>query len=284
MAKKQKKKKRVVLKVMLCLLLIMGAIIIDSCCRLTVSEFDLSYGNLPESFDGFRIVQLSDLHSAQFGKDNERLLSAVRKQKPDIIVLTGDFINRSGENKNQAEKLRTFFENLSQIAPCYFVSGNHEWASNELPQLADVLEQSGIMYLRNEFVPLEKGGDTIILAGVDDRNGWADMTRPNELISEIRQEYPESFIAFLGHRDDWLKKYPDLDVDIVFSGHAHGGVVRLPFVGGVFSTEYDLFPEYDAGVYNEGTYDLVLSRGLGNFNIIPRFLNPPEIITCTLHS
>ena len=286
MNKSKSKRRRRTLLIILALAIALAAIVIDSANRLTVTSFELSYENLPASFDGFKIVQLTDLHLHQFGEDNWRLVERVAEEKPDIIVLTGDFINRRlvDAQMGQSEELRVFFKTLSELAPCYFVSGNHEWASGEIDSLAAILDEAGIRYLRNEYVRLEKQGESIILAGVEDPNGPVDMLKPDALVKNLHEEYPQSFVVFLGHRDNWLQKYPTLDVDLIFSGHAHGGVVRLPFIGGIFSTEYELFPRYDAGLYNEGSYDFVLSRGLGNFNIIPRFLNPPEIVSATLQT
>lgn len=262
--------------------LALAGIIIDSRFRLTVSEYTLSCDKLPDSFRGFRIVQLSDLHMMQFGEDNSRLLSLVSEQKPDIIVLTGDFINRSRTAGAQSEKLRPFLRSLSETAPCFFVSGNHDWASGELPAFAELLEDCGVDYLRNEYILLEHDGDSIVLAGAEDPNGWADMPKPPEFIESIRQENPDKFLILLGHRDNWLDRFPNLDVDLIFCGHGHGGVVRLPLIGGVFGTECNLFPKYDGGVFSNGNYDLVVSRGLGNANPIPRFLNPPEVVTVIL--
>ncbi|MDR0951339.1 MAG: metallophosphoesterase [Oscillospiraceae bacterium] len=279
-----KKKKRRWPFILIALALIITALLLDSANRLVVTDYELSYESLPEGFDGYRILQLSDLHRKQFGDDNSRLLEAVEENNPDIIVLTGDFINRalSGKASNQSEELRFFLEKLPDIAPCYFVSGNHDWASLEISALSTLLGECGIKYLHNEFVFLEKGGDSIILAGVEDPNGSADMTKPDELVQYMNTAYPDKFAVLLGHRNDWLEKYPELDVELILSGHAHGGVVRLPLIGGVFGTNLDLFPKYDAGLFNEGGYDLILSRGLGNFNAIPRFLNNPEVVCVTL--
>lgn len=279
-----KGKKRRWLIVLLAALLFITLAVLDSRYRLTVTEYELPYANLPESFDGFKIVQLSDLHSKQFGKDNEKLLAKVRDENPDIIALTGDFINRSDFQKSegQAKALRSFFTELSQIAPCYFVSGNHEWASGELNEFSVILEETGIKYLKNEYVFLEKDGERIILAGAEDPNGPKEQLSPDELAQGIRGVYPESFVVLLGHRDFWLEKYPELQVDLILAGHAHGGVVRLPFIGGIFGTDFQFFPQYDAGLYSEGGPDMVLSRGLGNYNLLPRFLNPPEIVSVTL--
>lgn len=260
------------------------ALLADSRYRLVNTHLELSYDNLPDGFDKYKIVQLSDLHMMEYGDNNYKITEIVSAENPDIIVLTGDFINRRSKEEygGQTAKVRPFFEELVKIAPCYFISGNHEWASGELVKFTEMLKEVGINYLRNEFVILEKGEDQILLAGVEDENGFADQIKPDELVESIRNDYPEEFMVFLGHRNSWLQKYPDLPVDLIFAGHAHGGVVRLPFVGGVLGTERNLFPEYDGGLYNEGNYDMVLSRGLGGNEIIPRVLNNPEIITVEL--
>lgn len=266
------------------IILVIAALFIDSRFRFVSTVYDLSY-DIPESFDGFRVVQISDLHLISYGKDNQRLLKAVRKQEPDIIVLTGDLINRVdiSSDGRQSENLRPFLEALVQIAPCYFVSGNHEWASGEIQELAQVLDDIGVTYLRNEFVPLHSGSDSIVLAGVEDPNGYADMLLPNEVIDNVRMEFPDEFVLLLGHRNYWLDDYPLLDVDLILCGHAHGGVWRIPFVGGVFGTNLNLFPKNTEGVCSGERYDMLVSRGLGNNGFIPRFLNNPQLVTVVLH-
>ena len=263
------------------ILIIIALLFLDSRYRLVATEYDLSYKDLPASFDGFCVVQLSDLHMRDYG---DRLIDLVRKQKPDIIVMTGDFLNMHTQETEgiQTPKLRPVLKNLAAIAPCYFVSGNHEWASREMEDLTALLDELGIKYLRNESILLEKGGDNIVLAGVEDPNGPADMIKPDELIRKIRVKYPDKYTMLIAHRNDWMLQYPDLPVDTILCGHAHGGIMRLPIVGGIFGTDRDLLPKYDSGVFNEGGYDMVLSRGLGEYYSLPRFLNNPEVVTVIL--
>jgi len=267
--------------ILLIIVALIAALLLDSRYRIVNTAYTLNYDNLPESFDGYRVVQLSDLHMADYG---EKLIAKVRAQKPDIIVMTGDFLNmRSPKTESgQTELLRPTLEALAAIAPCYFVSGNHEWASGEIADFSALLSELGIRYLKNEFVLLEKDGESIVLAGVEDPNGPADMIRPNELADRIRTVYPDKYLLLLAHRNDLLAKYPHLAVNTVLCGHAHGGIVRLPFAGGVFGTDATFFPKYDAGLFNEGSYDMVLSRGLGGYTRMPRFLNNPEVVTVIL--
>ncbi len=267
------------------LIAVLAVLLLDSRFRLVTTEYELSYDNLPAAFDGFRIVQLSDLHMREYGEDNSRLIEKVSELQPDIIVLTGDFADKlHGNLGSQSQVLAPTFQGLAEIAPCYFVSGNHEWASGDIENLRTVLKDCGIKYLHNEFVLLERDGDSIILAGVEDPNGPADMLRPEELVDIINDNYPDKLSILLAHRNDYLKRYSDIDVDIIISGHAHGGIVRLPLLGGVLGTEGDFFPKYDSGLYNEGGFDMVLSRGLGDSIPLVRFLNNPEIVSIVLHT
>ena len=262
------------------LLLACAAILADSRWRIQVTEYELFSSRLPENFDGFRIVQLSDLHGMEFGQDNVRLVDQVRQARPDIIVLTGDFI----EGTAQLPVVEALCTQLTAIDPTYFVSGNHDAGSGELAALDALLEACGVKYLKNEYLTLERGGEKIVLCGVEDPNTWAVMPKPDEVVATLREEYPDEYVVFLGHRNDWPEKYPLLDVDVILCGHGHGGIVRVPFAGGLFGTNAELFPEYDAGVFETWRYDMVVSRGLGGFAYVPRFLNNPHIPVVVLRS
>ncbi|MGI5936845.1 MAG: metallophosphoesterase [Oscillospiraceae bacterium] len=264
--------------VMAALILVIAATILDSRFRLVTTEYELYSRDLPAAFDGYRVVQLSDLHGAVFGEKNSRLLKKVEKARPDIIALTGDFISKAED----IEPLRPFLKELVKLAPVYFVSGNHDWASGSIDKLAALLAELGIVYLRNEHVALSRGGESIILAGVEDPNGWADMPRPDQVVDNIRAEHPESYVLLLAHRNYWPERYPNLDVDLILCGHGHGGVVRLPFLGGLIGTNFNLLPKYDAGLFGAAHYEMLVSRGLGNSILIPRFLNNGEIVVAVL--
>lgn len=260
------------------LIFVLGVLLLDSNYRLTVSEYTIESSHLPEAFQDYRIVQLSDLHTKQFGKDNRRLVEAVRKLSPDLIALTGDFI----ESPEGISVTRQLIQQLSPIAPVYFTSGNHDWASGAIRDLRKAVTESGGTYLSNEAVELSKNGESILLAGVEDPNSLADMIKPDQLLRKIAQQSPEAFVVLLAHRNDFLTRYPDLECDVIFTGHGHGGVLRLPFIGGLIGTDLDFFPEYDSGVYSGSRYRMVVSRGLGDAPVFPRFLNNPELVLVTL--
>lgn len=247
----------------------------DSAEHLQLTEYTVSSDRCPDGFDGFKIIQLSDLHGSDFG---DRLVEQVRRQEPDIIALTGDFVTDSGD----LEAVRALVPELVKICDVYFVSGNHEFGSRLADEVRGIMEDAGVRYLGNDAVVLERNGDSIVLAGVEDPLAYADMPSPPELMAELDDKYPDSYKILLGHRNYWMEEYPELPVDLILSGHAHGGLVRLPGIGGLIGTDRTLFPDYDAGLYENGRYTMIVSRGLGNSVPIPRLFNRPEIVSIIL--
>ncbi len=235
---------------------------------------------LPSDLNGVRIAQLSDLHGKQFGRDNKKLLQAVREAEPDIIALTGDLV----DHENQLEHLPQFTRELARIAPVYYVTGNHEWASHLTDSLDEILPQSGATVLHNSYSTIEgELGGEFILAGIDDPNCNADAETPPELIGRIRDSFPNTPIVLLAHRNN-PKYYENLDVSVAICGHGHGGIIRLPFVGGLLGTDRALFPEYSSGLYAIGTPQMFVSRGLGNVSIELRIFNRPQLPVLILKS
>jgi len=295
-----------VVLIILLILTIPGIILfIDSNTRLVTTEYKLNYSNLPEAFDRYRIVVLADVHGAQHGDNNENLIDAVKDANPDMIAIVGDLIDRYQPGKTvekQLEIARKLVEGLMDVAPVYFVTGNHEWDSGEVRSLLTLLEESGVTVLQNQYKLLERaaasgedledaenaGGvenaesGTFILVGVDDPNGPADMVKPDELIENIRQKENPGFIMVLSHRNYNLKMYDRLEADLVLSGHAHGGMVRLPLTDGLIGPQSDFFPTYTSGVYSSGETNMVVSRGIGNHLGWTRFLNNPEVVVVEL--
>jgi len=265
---------------------IIGVMMYDSNTRLVTSEFELHFENLPRGFDGFRIVVLSDIHAAVFGNNNEELVRQVREANPDIIAITGDFVDNYGrlDRQQQLAVARSLVEKITPIAPVFYITGNHEWEDGLIWPLLEILREHDVYVLRNRFTRLYSGGDMIVLAGTDDPNGPADMMRPDELVQRIRQAEPDAFMVMLEHRNHNLQLYSELGVDLVISGHAHGGYIRLPFVGGLLGTQRDWFPEYSAGVYERDGTVMLVSRGIGNHLPIPRFLNNPEVVVAILRA
>lgn len=261
--------------------LILGAALLaDSRFNIDISEYRLEFDSLPAEFDGFKIVLISDLHGWSFGKDNGRLAALVRQAKPDLVAITGDMVSRADD----FEAVEGLLAGIEGIAPMYYVNGNHEWGGHWTSRTETLMNNYGVRCLSNEFESFEKDGSRIVVCGLEDRNGRADMIKPPELAEELRRQYPEDFVLCLCHRNDTLIRYPRLPVELVLSGHAHGGIVRLPFVGGVLDVRGKLGAEYESGVYSLGALTQLVSRGLGNSVFIPRFLNRPELPVISLVS
>ena len=252
----------------------------DSRDDLEISRYEVKSQKLPESFDGFKIVQLSDLHGAEFGEDGMGLVEKVKELEPDIIALTGDFVTDEGDLA-AVEKLAARLVKLCQV---YFISGNHEFGSGLAVKVRNILERAGVKYLSNEYLTINRGEDGILLGGVEDPLAYADMLSPDELAQKMNDAAPDAFKILLGHRNYWMTEYPELPVDLIFCGHAHGGLIRIPGVGGLIGTDRRLFPDFDAGQFNNGRYTLIVSRGLGNSVPIPRIFNRPEIVCVELSS
>ena len=248
---------------------------------LQTQRFTYASPRLPEGFDGCVIVQLSDLHGAYFGEDNQELLSRVREAGPDYIFLTGDLLDQY--RKTPHSSAAALGGALADIAPTYFITGNHEWALPGVRELKRELEEAGVAVLSNEYVLLERSGDRVLLAGIDDPNGFADQKTPEELAQEVREAWGDGFWLLLAHRNNYFEKqYSLLGADLVISGHGHGGLIRLPFTDGLVSAERRLFPSYTAGFYTANGSDVFVSRGLGNSGPTLRLFNRPEVVVLTL--
>ena len=232
---------------------------------------------LPAEFDGLRIVQLSDLHNREFGKNNQRLYAAVKQAAPDLIFLTGDLVDEYAEAPIPYAK--AVGKALSAIAPTYYVTGNHEWAHGNaaVEELKTALRESGVTVLSNQFVPLERNGQTIFIAGIDDPNGYADQKTPQQVAREVRDAAPEGFWLLLAHRNNLFEsEYAALGADLTLSGH---GLWRLPFTDGLLGSGGTLLPSYTNGFYTCRGAEVFVSRGLGG---MVRLFNRPEVAVLTL--
>ena len=267
---------------MVVILLMMGVLLWRSNRLLQITTWEASFPNLPPGFDGCKIVVLSDLHGATFGSDGEELFRKTAALKPEYIFFLGDLEDSlRGAVPGYAERVA---DGLSAIAPTYYITGNHEWAIGAVPELKERLTEHGLTVLSNTFVTLERGGDSLILAGIDDPNGRADQKSPQELAREIYDAYENPFWFLLAHRNNLFPtRYSSLHANMVFSGHGHGGLIRLPFTDGLISTDRKLFPTWTAGFYEKDGSRLFVTRGLGNSGRTFRLFNRPEIALITLH-
>ena len=252
---------------------------------LELNTYTISSRGLPDEFDGYRIAQVSDLHNAEFGDGNQRLLDMLREAEPDMIAITGDLID---SRKTNIAVALAFAEEAVRIAPCYYVSGNHEARVPEYRELKAGLEAAGVTVLDDARVEIEISGKSIAIIGVNDPSFLADYLTSDAAVmdrklSELSSE-DASFTILLSHRPELFDTYAAHDMDLVLTGHAHGGQFRLPLIGGLIAPNQGLFPKYDDGLYFEGNTNMIVSRGLGN-SIIPfRFNNRPEVVLIELKS
>lgn len=249
---------------------------------LTVSRYTVVNEKIPGSFDGFKIVQLSDVHNKDFGG---RLSEKVKSLSPDIIAVTGDLIDSRRTDISVAEKL---IEELKSIAPIYYITGNHESRIENYPELREMLEKHGVEVLDGKTVEIERSGEKITVTGIDDTTTFGSaVLGENQILftqklGELAQNRGGGFGILLSHRPELIDIYAEQGFDLAFTGHAHGGQIRLPFVGGVLTPNQGFFPEYDAGEFRKDSLTMIVSRGLGNSLFPFRIGNRPEIIVCDL--
>ena len=274
------RRKKRVLRFLIILSLLVALLwsLYDSNSRISVSRYTLRLQTLPAAFEGLRIAHLSDIHANRFGEGDDRLLETLRALDPHLIAITGDLTDANG----QIPRVTQLCAELTAIAPVYYVSGNHEWGTDEAYALFDALEQAGVTVLRNEYVTLTAGQARLVLAGVDDVNGPYDMKTPEQLMEEIRAAEGDACTILLAHRPEFFDQYAALGFDLVLSGHIHGGMVRLPLLGGLLALGRDFFPEYDLGQFTSGGSTLIVSGGLSGVGAFPRVFNPYDLPLITL--
>ena len=246
--------------------------------RLEVTEYTYESNQLAYAFDGFRIVHLSDLHNKEFPKDNASLLRAIRDQHPDIIVMTGDMIDAS--NHTNIDAALHSMKQISEIAPCYYVTGNHEryLSKDKLEPFLEQIAEYGITFLNNETAEIAApNGQTFAMIGMDDNSLQANI------LKTLADETDKKFQLLLAHEPQLLENsYAPAGVDLVLSGHAHGGQFRIPFLHkGLIAPDQGFFPKYSQGSFRSGDTTMIVSRGLGNSAFPLRLFNHPEVVSIT---
>ena len=243
--------------------------------HLVITTYTYESEKLGADLDGYRIVQISDLHNAEFGKENKKLLETIRSCSPDIIVITGDLVD---SNHTNVERAVAFVKEAVKIAPVYYVTGNHEyWLDpSENEQMMQGILAAGAYDLDDEAVCIEKGDSSFMLIGLDDQH------LSDETLKNLRQEQKNELSIVLAHEPQYLQNYANAGADLVLTGHAHGGQIRLPFVGGIVAPDQGFLPEYTSGKYNRADTEMIVSRGLGNSIIPVRLFNYPEVVCVEL--
>lgn len=249
-----------------------------------VTEHDYVNKKLPQKFHGCKILHISDFHNKHY---YVRLINKIRKIKPDIIVITGDLLDR---RRTRIDVAAGFVKEIVKISPVYYVSGNHEQLSEHYGELKNELQSLKVINMDNSYTVLKKEGEGIGIMGVaDPAINWdgKDCLIKNEnymknTINELMKKSDTDFNMLLSHRPEHMSVYKELNIDLVFSGHAHGGQIRIPFLGGILSPNQGFFPKYSEGMHIEGATSMVVSRGLGNSIFPLRIFNRPELVTVVL--
>lgn len=247
--------------------------------RLTVTRYSVEFNELPEEFEGFKIVQVSDLHNARFGKDQSRLMAAIRAEKPDIIAITGDLFHTL-----KRENAYSFLEQAARLAPCYYVSGNHEQRfADYFSAIKPKLEGLDARVLDDESERIFKGENHITVIGLSDPS--FKRTVPPERLTEEKLSRLETpgFTLLLSHRPELFSVYAQHNISLALTGHAHGGQIRIPFAHkGLFAVHQGWLPKYTEGIFVENNTKMIVSRSLGNSTLYPKVNDPPELVAVTL--
>ena len=269
-------------------ILVIGIFLYYENNSIKVTNIDFASKAVPKTFNGYKIIQISDLHSKLFGINQKNLVSKIKKEKPDIIVITGDLVDSKHYNEENSLKLA---QEIKNISPIYFVTGNHEKWSGKFPRLEGKLKENGVQVLRNTSAKLRKTGENILLMGIDDpefsytsENSSDSKIVEEEIKKALNKEDGPSFKILLSHRPEQFPIYAKNKIDLTFSGHAHGGQIRLPIIGGLIAPNQGIFPKYTSGIYYKDSSAMIVSRGLGNSIIPQRIFNRPEIVVTTLRS
>ena len=265
--------------------------IILSNTLIQVSRYKVKSDKIPLAFNSFKIVQVSDLHSKNFGKSNSDLIKKIEKEKPDIVVMTGDMINTKDDN---FDVFLDFAASISKRYDTYYIVGNHEQSlpKDKFSLLINRLGQAGTKVLDNNFIKIDKGNDSINLYGMwfnlryykDNNSNYAkDINFSEETMESILgSSNKNDYNILLTHNPLYFETYSNWGVDLTLSGHIHGGMIRVPFLGGLLSPERKFFPKYDSGKYELNNKVLIVNRGLGNGDFGIRVLNNPDISVITL--
>ena len=252
---------------------------------LTITAHEISSEKIPQNFDGYEIMQISDLHNVKSSKLTGDLISRIKENSPDIAVITGDTID---SRHTDTEAALDVVRRISEVCPVYYVAGNHEARIDEYETFAEDLADMGVHILSNGAEQIKIGDESINIVGIDDPDfahefGVEDSVIAASFLEGI--EYDKgNYTVLLSHRPELIDAYSQAGVDLVFSGHAHGGQIRLPFVGGLIAPDQGLLPEYTSGAYEKGDTVMVVSRGIGNSIFPLRINNRPELVSVTLKS
>ena len=313
MIRKIRRLRVIVIILLIVLAAVATAAIYKDTKTLELSYYDINSAKLSKDFDGYKIVQISDLHNDEFGDNNDELVSLISHQNPDMIAITGDILD---SYRPDIEVCKHFIYEIVKIAPVYFVNGNHEsrfddeekYSEDYYKELCEYMENNGVKIINNESVDLKVGDSKIVISAIDDPEFYVmdkdeyksseyakEGYKYSDYVKKFNELYTkkaidnldldrQSFNLLLYHRPTFFDIYHDENIDLVLSGHYHGGIVRLPKFGAVFVPDQGFFPDYAEGLITKDNTNLVVSRGLGTSSFPFRVNNRPEVVVISLHS
>jgi len=253
---------------------------------IVITKSDYANAKIPIDFDDYKVVHISDFHNKNFGKNQRKILDKIEAILPDIIVITGDLIDR---RKYDLDVAMVFIKGAVDIAPVYYVSGNHEVWSGKFSSVEESLKDAGVVVMDNGEERIYKNNSWINIFGLRDpdfhTSSYFEDTKTIEILENLNKwSGYEGFKILLSHRPELFDLYSNSDMDLIFTGHAHGGQIRIPFLGGLIAPDQGLFPKYTSGSYHKDSSTMFVSRGLGNSVFPIRIFNRPEILLVTIKS
>ena len=276
-------KKIIIILIGIILLLLVSFYLYYENNYLQVSNYNIESNKIPKDFDGFKIAQISDFHNTKSKKLTNDLVEKIKKSKPNIIVLSGDLID---SNKTNIDIAISFIKKINNIAPIYYVTGNHEAKISNYEELKNKLEKNKVIILDDKLEIIKKDKSMINIIGIDDPSFNFNTYRDDSTIIQDNlipiQFDKNDFTILLSHRPELIETYAENNFDLVLSGHAHGGQIRIPFIGGLIAPNQGLLPKYTSGIYEIKNTKIIVSRGIGN-SILPfRVNNRPELVIVEL--
>lgn len=251
---------------------------------LQLTKYNIRHRNLPASFQGYRVLQVSDLHNTLFGKNQRHLMKKVKEANPDCIVITGDIIDKRRTRRDNLFPLQKAVSYMVSCCPVYYVPGNHEATSSLYPYVRSFLSTIGVQVLENQMMRVRRNDDVIHICGIMDPKFYPAFS--NQFYYQLRRlayEAGQKFTILLAHHPEHFEDYAG-NFDLVYCGHAHGGQFRIPGVGGIYAPNQGFFPRYSEGIFVKCDTTMVVSRGLGNSRMPQRILNRPQLVLTTLYT
>lgn len=259
-----------------------------------VKKYEISNEKIPEAFKNTRIIMLSDVHNTFYGVENERVLNTIREINPDFIILAGDIPVANTKHGKLNLKAAKFVTELSEITDVYYGLGNHEERMIEKDLLKDdwdnyykiISSYRGshkIIFMNNNKLSVKKNRESINIYGLNLELKYYQrfsncILNPEDITDKLGELNKDKYNILIAHNPDYFESYVGYGADLILSGHVHGGMVRLPLIGGVVSPKPRLFPHYDYGLYVKNNSTMILSNGLGSHSVKLRINNVPEMV------